>query len=277
MRKIEQVFCERKVDMVLLRETKRSTIDEKFVRSIWGIEQMDFMAVDSAEVAGGLLCIWNPEVFQLVDCCSNMNFIILSGTLYNSFDCVILNIYVPNDLGVRKVVWDSLVRLKLVYNKPWCLGGDFNEIKNISERKGCSRQDKGMKEFNELIDKLEVADLPMMGRNLPGAILKRGRNGVELTGSCLIQNGYKCLISSFGGCLGRSFVENTWLEANVVGWVGFKCLQKLKILKLALKQWDKEVFGDVKHKLNQVEEEIHALDISAEERPLSEAKQARRR
>ncbi|CAL5381702.1 unnamed protein product [Camellia sinensis] len=108
-RKIKQVFCERRVDMVLLQETKRSTIDEKFVRSIWGREQMDFMAVDSAGAAGGLLCIWNPEVFQLVDCCSNRNFIILSGTLYNSFDCAILNIYNPNDLGGRKVVWDSLV------------------------------------------------------------------------------------------------------------------------------------------------------------------------
>lgn len=88
-RKIKQVFCARRVDMVLLQETKRSTIDEKFVRSIWGREQMDFMTVDSTGAAGGLLCIWNPEVFQLVDCCSNRNFIILSGTLYNSFDCVI--------------------------------------------------------------------------------------------------------------------------------------------------------------------------------------------
>lgn len=61
-------------------------------------------------------------------------------------------------------MWDSLVRLKLVYNKPWCLGGDFNEIKNISERKGCSRRVKGMREFNELIDNLQVADLSMMGR-----------------------------------------------------------------------------------------------------------------
>ncbi|KAL7170415.1 hypothetical protein ACSBR2_035345 [Camellia fascicularis] len=130
--------------MVLLQETKRSTIDEKFVRSIWSRDPMDFMAVDSEGVAGGLLCIWNPEVFQLVDCCSNRNFIILS-------------------------------------------------------------------------------------------------------------------------------------EANVEGWAGFKCLQKLKILKLALKLWVKEVFGDVEHKLNEVEEEIHTLDIIAKERPLSEAEKTRRR
>ncbi|XP_028089327.1 uncharacterized protein LOC114289760 [Camellia sinensis] len=75
----------------------------------------------------------------------------------------------------------------------------------------------------------------------------------------------------------RPFVENTWLEANMMEWAGFKCLQKLKILKMALKQWDKEVFGDVEHKLNQVEEKIHALDLSAEERPLSKVEQAKRR
>ncbi|XP_028121375.1 uncharacterized protein LOC114318640 [Camellia sinensis] len=169
---------------------------------------MDFMAVDLAGATGGLLCIWNPEVFQLVDCCSNKNFIILSGTIYNSFECVILNIYGPNDMGGRKVVWDSLARLNL---RDW-------------------------------------APTPFRFLNA------------------------WTLHPKF-----RSFVENTWLEANVVGWAGFKCLQKLKILKLALKQWAKEVFGDVEHKLNQVEEEIHALDIRAEERPLSMVKQARRR
>ncbi|XP_028090713.1 uncharacterized protein LOC114290913 [Camellia sinensis] len=297
--------------MVLLQENKRSTIDEKFVRSIWGREQMDFMAVDSAGAAGGLLCIWNPEVFQLVDCCSNRYLIILSGTIYNSFECVILNIYGPNDMRRRKVVWDSLARLKLVYNKPWCLGGDFNEIMSISERKGCSRRDKGMREFNELIDNLEVVDLSMMGRKFTWCNSQEGEKWSRIDRFLLSPEWLQMFNFKFWGLPRkvsdhcpillmederdcgptpfrflnawtlhpkfRSFVENTWLEANVVGWAGFKCLRKLKILKLALKQWAKEVFGDVEHKLNQVEEEIHALDISAEERPLSMAEQARRR
>ncbi|KAL7175788.1 hypothetical protein ACSBR2_029390 [Camellia fascicularis] len=45
------------------------------------------------------------------------------------------------------------------------MGGDFNEIRYISERKGCSRREKGMTNFNGLIDQLSLVDLPMLGRS----------------------------------------------------------------------------------------------------------------
>ncbi|XP_028121376.1 uncharacterized protein LOC114318641 [Camellia sinensis] len=168
-----------------------------------------------------------------------------------------------------------------------------------------------MREFNELIDNLEVADLPMMGRKFTWCNSQEGEKWSRIDRFLLSPEWLQMFNFKLWGLPRkvsdhcpillmederdwgptpfrflnawtlhpkfRSFVENTWLEANVVGWAGFKCLQKLKILKLALKQWAKEVFGDVEHKLNQVEEEIHALDISAEERPLSMAEQARRR
>ncbi|KAL7176644.1 hypothetical protein ACSBR2_030063 [Camellia fascicularis] len=34
----------------------------------------------------------------------------------------------------------------------------------MNERKGCSRRERGMKDFNELLDILELNDLPMLGR-----------------------------------------------------------------------------------------------------------------
>ena len=43
---------------------------------------------------------------------------------------------------------------------------------------------------------------------------------------------------------------------------------KFKALKQALKQWNVEVFGKVENKLKCVEEEAHALDLLAEDRPL---------
>lgn len=56
--------------------------------------------------------------------------------------------------------------------------------------------------------------------------------------------------------------------------VGFKCLKKLKV---ALKQWNNEVFGNMELKLKQVEEEVHALDLLAEEGSLSSSQATRRR
>ncbi|XP_028073736.1 uncharacterized protein LOC114276156 [Camellia sinensis] len=68
-----------------------------------------------------------------------------------------------------------------------------------------------------------------------------------------------------------------WSSSLVTGWAGYILVQKLKHLKLALKKWNVEVFGDVSYELKVSEEELHAIDILAEERPLTQAELARRR
>lgn len=47
---------------------------------------------------------------------------------------------------------------------PWCIGGDFNEIKAIGERVGCQRMERGMKDFLNFCNDMELIDLPMLGR-----------------------------------------------------------------------------------------------------------------
>lgn len=64
----------------------------------------------------------------------------------------------------RQKLWDTLVGLKSNFSKPWCLGGDFNEIRSVGERIGCSRRDRGMKEFNSFIESCELSDIPLLGR-----------------------------------------------------------------------------------------------------------------
>ncbi|CAL5362149.1 unnamed protein product [Camellia sinensis] len=162
--KIKKLVKSRSVVVLLLQETKGSNVDEMFVKSVWPFELMQFMAVDSEGSAGGLLCVWNPVAFKLVECCSSRNFLLLSGTFNHSFDCVVVNNYAPNDGSSRGMLWDSLVRLKPSFGNPWCIGGDYNEIRYLSERRGCLRRDKEMFKFNEFIEKIELSDLPLLGR-----------------------------------------------------------------------------------------------------------------
>ena len=122
------------------------------------------MNVDAEGFAGGLLCIWDPAIFELSECCCSRNFILLSGKLLNSFNCTIVNIHAPTDIMKRRKFWESSLRLKALFPKPWCIGGDFNEIRNLGERVGVSLRDRGMSDFNKFIDKCEVVDLPLLGR-----------------------------------------------------------------------------------------------------------------
>ncbi|KAL7195821.1 hypothetical protein ACSBR1_035955 [Camellia fascicularis] len=61
------------------------------------------------------------------------------------------------------------------------------------------------------------------------------------------------------------FFVNIWSSTTITGWAGFRIVQKLKQLKLELKKWNIEVFGNASFKLKALEEELHALDILAEE------------
>lgn len=140
--------------MVMLQETKRTVMSEQFVKSMWPWDYFNFLTVDAEGSAGGLICIWKPEVFAIVDCCCNRSFILLSGIFCSSFNCVIVNDYGLNDVVKRKLLWVVLGNLRDYFHYPWCLGGgDFYEIRSISEKKGCLRRDRGMKDFGEFIEK----------------------------------------------------------------------------------------------------------------------------
>lgn len=72
-------------------------------------------------------------------------------------------------------------------------------------------------------------------------------------------------------------MKSLWAETNVDGWASFKCLRKLKVLRLSLKKWNLEIFGNVVFIFKQLEGELYALDLAAEVRLLNESELSRRR
>ncbi|XP_028125261.1 uncharacterized protein LOC114322196 [Camellia sinensis] len=304
-RKIRKLLLDKTIDMVLLQETKQSSTNILWVKSIWPRDKFEFMAVDAEGLAGGLICIWDPDFFHLSDCCCTRSFILLSGKIQNSFDCVIINIYASNDVVRRKELWVTLLNLKHSFPKPWCLGGDFNEIRTVGERIGVSCRDRGMKEFNQFIDNCELVDVPMIGRKFTWCNALDGNKwsridrflispewlvrfklilwGLPRTVSdhcplVLMEDGrdwgpkpYKFLNAWLLHPNLASIVETTWRETQLQGSDGFLLKKKLQALKMALKKWSKEVYGNVANKLKDTESVIHELDLLAEIRPLEES------
>lgn len=78
---------------------------------------------------------------------------------------MILNVYGPCSITDRRVSWALFDNLKNHFDLPWCLGGDFNEVRNTNERQGCSNRDRGMRDFNSFIEDMELVDLQLLGRN----------------------------------------------------------------------------------------------------------------
>lgn len=74
----------------------------------------------------------------------------------------------------------------------------------------------------------------------------------------------------------KAFWESSWKEAHIVGWAGFILLQKLKTLKVGLKKWNVEVFGNIITNLEATEADLHKFDLVAEDRELDNSEKARR-
>lgn len=305
MRKIRKLLADRKIDMALFQETKKASISSVDIKRLWPRDNFEFMAVDAEGRAGGLLCIWDPDVFQLSDCCSNRSYLLLAGTVFNSFACVVINVYAPNDTVRRGKLWETLVSLKAIFHTPWCVGGDFNEIRSVGDRVGYLRRERGMKDFNEFIDRCELTELQMLGRKFTWCNAFDGNKWSKidrfllspkwierfklnlwglprlLSDHCpllLLEEvrdwGPKPFKFSNAWLLHPSFASHlasVWKEPQIKDRVGAILQRKLHVLKSALKQWSKEVYGNVPEKLKAAESELHSLDVLAEVRPLVEA------
>ena len=63
----KNLLKEWKCNTVCFQETKVSTIDCAFVRSLWGSPFTDWTVLDAMQSSGGVLLIWDKRVFEKLD------------------------------------------------------------------------------------------------------------------------------------------------------------------------------------------------------------------
>ncbi|XP_077251802.1 uncharacterized protein LOC143891029 [Tasmannia lanceolata] len=72
-------------------------------------------------------------------------------------------VYGPFTTAEKGLFWEELVKVRERCSHPWCIGGDFNKIKEVGERLGCNRVNNNMKGFSDFIAVNELVDLPLGG------------------------------------------------------------------------------------------------------------------
>ena len=65
--------------------------------------------------------------------------------------------------GRREDLWDELGVIRGLWGDPWCLGGDFNAIRDPRERNIEGSFTHSMRRFFQVTDELELKDMPMQG------------------------------------------------------------------------------------------------------------------
>ncbi|PNY01680.1 cysteine-rich receptor-like protein kinase, partial [Trifolium pratense] len=262
----------------MIQETKRTNFEDHFIHTLWGHQDILWVAKEADGLSGGLLTIWNANLFKLLHSFIGDGFVGLcvewEGMMLN-----IVNVYSPCSLAGKRKLWEDLLDIKRSSRGEWCIGGDFNAILHSSERRGCSvdRRLGEITSFTEFVEDMELIDMPVLGKKFSwfspdgksmsrldrfllseGFVEKSGITGQwigdrDISDHCPIwllssacdwgPKPFRVVNAWLEHPDFKTFVESSWKSYNIQGKKAFVLKEKLKLLRESLKKWNKEVFG----------------------------------
>ena len=197
-------------------------------------------------------------------------------------------VYSPCKVRSRDRFWDELAGLSSLCGDKWCIGRDFNVVRNLREKFNSNRTTRSMRLFDELVRELNLKDPPLRNgqftwsnfRDQPVCCrLDRFFHSIYWEDNfpyfrqeldVMIASDHCPIIldttpPSWGpspfrfetcGCI----TELWWDDIDPTRWEGYKFMTKFKLIKGKLKDWNVEVFGDTRIKKQALLRRIKELD-----------------
>ncbi|KAG5630999.1 hypothetical protein H5410_002716 [Solanum commersonii] len=168
------------------------------------------------------------------------------------FNWHLTGVYAPNDREEREETWWEIGPARGLITGPWVLCGDFNTVKHPSEKKNCHKINKGMTDFSDFVEDVELVDIELSGArgNIRQNILNRVTSDHspimlqcgewETTRSYFKFENWWLTIEGF-----NEKVKEWWESFRFSGKPDFVLVAKLKALKGKLKEWSKTIHGNL--------------------------------
>ncbi|KAL5182601.1 Calmodulin-binding transcription activator 5 [Glycine soja] len=289
------------VDLLCLQETKKDCLDKASCQFLWGQSDLEWEWQPAINAAGGLLCIWDNNKFQVDFRCSDKDYIMLGGVWLPQMQrVVVVNLYAPCDTAGKRQLWQNLSNRKAQsLDSCWCLVGDFNCIRYPLERQGISNSNPDsqiIEEFNEWLADMGVEDIPCMGKPFtwvrPNGTCKSKLDRIMVSDGWMdlwpdssqfnLERNFSdhcpILLQSkiidwgpkpfkvFDGWLKikefQQVVKDCWLGYQPLGWGDFVLKTKLKNLKQRLKRWSKENSADINIQIKKLQQSLNEMENS---------------
>ncbi|XP_057419451.1 uncharacterized protein LOC130713677 [Lotus japonicus] len=280
-----------------------SSSKRQIIKELVAKEQLDMLLIQETKLEEVSLRVGSQN------CVRGQGFLGLIGTWGDMPEpSVVVNVYSSCRIEEKRNLWRELADWKRSCGvQLWCIGGDFNAVRSEGEQRGITSEGGSQRreiiEFNNFVEAMELVDLPLAGRKYTWYRANgQAQSRIDrflISHEWLLQwpnceqvglardISYHCpllLRSVFQDWGLKPFrvlncwlehpgfsglVEKTLAENQVVGWGAFVLKEKLKRLKLKLKDWNKEVFGDLRTRRNGVVQKINELDQKEEVMGLS--------
>ncbi|KAL4348556.1 hypothetical protein GQ457_17G007420 [Hibiscus cannabinus] len=164
VRSVVKGIVSSRASIVFLQESKISIVNPVLERRLMCKRYRQIISSPSNGASGGLISIWDDDVFTIEKSIVHDRWILLIGTLIPfKLKIGLINIYAPNVASERRCFFDSLKNQIRTMGLPMIIGGDFNAVLSQEEKVGSSFDTQSAMVFDDFIQECELMDLPLNG------------------------------------------------------------------------------------------------------------------
>ncbi|GJR84433.1 RNA-directed DNA polymerase, eukaryota [Tanacetum coccineum] len=161
---IRELSNNHKVSFLTLQETKMEKISSMEVKFLWGNYNFDHIVCEALGNSGGILCVWDPNVFQKKHHIISDNFVALYGMwIPKQVKMLLISVYAPQSLTYKRMLWSYLASLISQWDGESIVMGDFNEVRSVEERWGSTFNALGASVFNDFITNSGLSEVQLEG------------------------------------------------------------------------------------------------------------------
>jgi exonuclease III len=151
--------------IMCIQETKLASVDSFCAASFLPSRLSAFATVDAIGSSGGILTGWDPALFSLIS--SHSTQFTLTKTLQSSLSDLtfaVTNVYAPADHSLSPSFLSEFEALGPLFPIPWLVVGDFNLLRDPSDKNNSNFDLALASAFNDSIRTLALFELPLLDR-----------------------------------------------------------------------------------------------------------------
>nr|GFA01458.1 RNA-directed DNA polymerase, eukaryota [Tanacetum cinerariifolium] len=134
------------------------------VKTCWDNFAFDYVHSDSVGNSRGIMCVWDPNSFHIINTTISDYFIMIRGVwLKTGVNLLVVAVYAPRDMRDKRMLWDYLAHVINKWDGEVVTMGDFNEVRYKSDRFGLVFNVQGADVFNSFIANAGLVEVPLGG------------------------------------------------------------------------------------------------------------------
>ncbi|KAD6795109.1 hypothetical protein E3N88_06005 [Mikania micrantha] len=147
-----------------IQETQLVDNSKVLLNQIWGNHHLEAEHVNARGRSGGLISLWNPSIFVKLGVTKGDNFLHVFGSVAGTDEIMnVVNVYAPHDSVLKSALWETLIGLIGNHNGLWIMMGDFNVVRDCSERLNSVFDHREARDFNDFIFRARLHEYRMGG------------------------------------------------------------------------------------------------------------------